>query len=79
MECYDLTMNFLRSRKGKMIKVLIEGGGLKPVTAKLLDFDDAVMVLGMPDGNQWMIDMAYVIQVADAEEEETAASMAEAE
>jgi hypothetical protein len=71
MECYDLTMNFLRSRKGKMIKVLIEGGGLKPVTAKLLDFDDAVMVLGMPDGNQWMIDMAYVIQVADAEEEET--------
>ena len=79
MECYDLTMNFLRSRKGKMIKVLIEGGGLKPVTAKLLDFDDAVMVLGMPDGNQWMIDMAYVIQVADAEEEETAAGMAEAE
>ncbi len=62
-----------------MIKVLIEGGGLKPVTAKLLDFDDAVMVLGMPDGNQWMIDMAYVIQVADAEGEETAAGMAEAE
>jgi len=79
MECYDLTMNFLGSRKGKTIQVLFEGGGFRPLTGKLVDFDDAVMVLELPGGDQRMIDMATVMQVADTEEGERAASMAEAE
>jgi len=79
MECYDLTMNFLESRKGKKIQVLVEGGGFRPVIAKLVDFDDAVIVLEMPEGDQRIIDMAYVVQVADVEEAEKAMDVAEAE
>lgn len=79
MECYDLTMNFLGSRKGKTIQVLVEGGGFRPITGKLVDFDDAVMVLEMPEGDQRIIDMAYVMQVAGVEEAEKAMGMAEAE
>ncbi len=79
MECYDLTMNFLGSRKGKMIQVLFEGGGFRPLTGKLVDFDDAVIVLELPGGDQRMIDMATVMQVADTEEGEKAAGTAEAE
>ncbi len=79
MECYDLTMNFLESRKGKKVQVLVEGGGFRPVIAKLVDFDDAVMVLEMPEGDQRIIDMAYVMQVADVEEAEKAMDVAEAE
>ena len=41
----DIIRNFLKDRKGRMIKVLVEGGGFRPVTGKLVDFDDAVMVL----------------------------------
>lgn len=69
MECYNLAREFLKDRKGKMIKVLVEGGGFRPVTGKLIDFDDAVLVLEMPSKEQWMFDMDYVMQVADAEEE----------
>jgi hypothetical protein len=79
MECYDLTMNFLERRKGKTIQVLVEGGGFRPVIAKLVDFDDAIMVLEMPEGDQRIIDMAYVIQVADVEEAEKAMGASEAE
>jgi len=72
MECYNLAREFLKDRKGKMIKVLVEGGGFRPVTGKLIDFDDAVLVLEMPSKEQWMFDMDYVMQVADAEEEPVA-------
>jgi hypothetical protein len=69
MECCDITRNFLIGRKGRMLKVLIEGGGLTPVTGKLVDFDDAAMVLELPGGDQWLIDMDYIIKVADVSEE----------
>ena len=78
MECYNLAREFLEDRKGKTIKVLVEGGGFRPMTGKLVDFDDAVLVLELPSKEQWMVDMAYVMQVADAEVE-TAAAMAEAD
>ena len=45
MECCDLTRNFLQGRKGRTLKVSMEGGGLTPVTGKLVDFDDAALVL----------------------------------
>ncbi len=70
MQCYNLGRNFLQERKGKMIKVLVEGGGFRPVTGKLVDFDDAAIVLELPTKEQWMIDMDYVMQMADASEEE---------
>jgi hypothetical protein len=44
-----------------------------------VDFDDAIMVLEMSEGDQRIIDMAYVIQVADVEEAEKAVGMSEAE
>ncbi len=53
-----------------MIKVLVEGGGFRPVTGKLVDFDDVAIVLELPTKEQWMIDMDYVMQMADASEEE---------
>ena len=53
-----------------MIKVLVEGGGFRPVTGKLVDFDDAVMVLEIQNGEQWLTDMDYVISVADVTEKE---------
>ena len=70
MECCDLTRNFLQGRKGRTLKVLIEGGGLTPVTGKLVDFDDAALVLELPKGEQLLIDLDYVIRVADATEGE---------
>jgi hypothetical protein len=53
-----------------MIKVLIEGGGFRPVTGKLIDFDDTAMVLEVQNGEQWLTDMDYVISVADVTEKE---------
>jgi hypothetical protein len=69
MECCDITRNFLAGRKGRMLKVLIEGGGMTPVAGKLVDFDDAAMVLELPSGEQWLIDIDYIIKVADMTEE----------
>jgi hypothetical protein len=45
MECYNVARDFLQDRKGMMIKVLVEGGGFRPITGKLTDFDDAVIIL----------------------------------
>ncbi len=70
MECCDIIRNFLQGRKGRMIKVLVEGGGFRPVIGKLVDFDDAVMVLEIQNGEQWLTDMDYVISVADVTEKE---------
>lgn len=65
MLCYNIARDFLQDRKGKTIKVLVEGGGFRPITGKLIDFDDAVMVLETEGGMQWMLDMANVTSVAD--------------
>ncbi|MFB3764730.1 MAG: hypothetical protein ACE14P_05715 [Methanotrichaceae archaeon] len=65
MLCYNIARDFLQERKGKTIKVLVEGGGFRPITGKLIDFDDAVMVLETEGGLQWMLDMANVTGVAD--------------
>ncbi len=65
MECYNLARDFLQDRKGKTIKVLVEGGGFRPITGKLIDFDEAVMVLEAENGLRWMLDMANVTSVAD--------------
>jgi hypothetical protein len=69
MECCDIVRNFLQGRKGKNLKVLMEAGGFKPITGKLIDFDEAALVLELPDGEQWLMDLDYVISVADAMEE----------
>ncbi len=69
MECCDLVRNFLAGRKGKEIKVLVEGGKFQPVSGKLVDFDESVMILELKDGDQWLLDLDYVISVADANEE----------
>ncbi|MGA9098580.1 MAG: hypothetical protein WB392_06570 [Methanotrichaceae archaeon] len=65
MECYNIARDFLQDRKGKTIKVLVEGGGFRPITGKLIDFDDAVLVIETETGLQWMLDMASVTSVAD--------------
>jgi|WetSurSiteA1Bulk_404760.scaffolds.fasta_scaffold929498_1 hypothetical protein len=65
MECCDITRNFLQGRKGKTIKVLVQGEGFRPTTGKLVDFNDSAMVLEKPDGLQWLIDLDYVKSVAD--------------
>ncbi len=65
MLCYNIARDFLQDRKGKTIKVLVEGGGFRPITGKLIDFDDAVMVLETESGVQWMLDMANVTSIAD--------------
>ncbi len=65
MLCYNIARDFLQDRKGKTIKVLVEGGGFRPITGKLIDFDDAVMVIETESGMQWMLDMANVTSVAD--------------
>lgn len=65
MECYNLTKEFLRDRKGKTIKVLVQGGGFRPITGKLIDFDDAVMVLETEGEQRWMLDMANITSIAD--------------
>ena len=70
MECCDITRNFLANRKGKKLAVLIEGGGFTPATGKLVDFDEAALVLEMPDGMKWLIDLDYVIKVAEVSEGE---------
>ena len=69
MECCDITRNFLRGRKGRTLKVLMEAGEFKPITGKLIDFDEAAMVLELPNGEQWLMDLDYVMSVADATEE----------
>ena len=69
MECCDIVRNFLEGRKGKQIKVLIEGGKFQPVTGKLVDFNDSAIVLEQKDGNQYLFDIDYVISVADEGEE----------
>jgi hypothetical protein len=70
MECCDIVRNFLQNRKGRMIKVLVEGGSFKPMTGKLVDFDDAALVLEVQSGENWLTDMDYVISVADVTEKE---------
>ena len=69
MECCDIVRNFLEGRKGKHIKVLIEGEKFQPVTGKLIDFNDSAIVLEQKDGNQYLFDIDYVISVADEGEE----------
>ena len=69
MECCDIVRNFLETKRGKQIKVLIEGGGFRPVSGKLVDFDDSAIVLEQKDGNQYLFDIDYVISVADESEE----------
>ena len=69
MECCDIVRNFLEGRKGKQIKVLIEGGKFQPVSGKLLDFNESAIVLDQKDGTQYLFDIDYVISVADMEEE----------
>lgn len=43
----------------------MEGGGFRPITGKLIDFDDAVMVIEKENGLQWMLEMASVMSIAD--------------
>jgi hypothetical protein len=69
MECCDIVRNFLEGRKGKQIKILVEGGRFQPIAGKLADFDEAALVLVEKDGNQHLFDLDYVISVSDAEEE----------
>ena len=69
MECCDIVRNFLEGRKGRQIKVLIEGGKFQPVSGKLLDFNESAIVLEQKDGTQHLVDIDYVISVADMEEE----------
>jgi hypothetical protein len=66
MECCDIVRNFLEGRKGKQIRVLIEGGNFQPVSGKLVDFNESAIVLEQKDGNQYLFDIDYVISVADA-------------
>jgi hypothetical protein len=69
MECCDITRNFLQGRKGKMLKVLVQGEGFRPSIGKLVDFNDSAIVLEKQDGLQWLIDLDYVKSVADATDE----------
>ena len=69
MECCDIVRNFLEGRKGRQIKMLIEGGRFQPVSGQLLDFNDSAIVLEQKDGTQQLFDIDYVISVADMEEE----------
>ncbi|MDD2835144.1 MAG: hypothetical protein PHY05_03250 [Methanothrix sp.] len=69
MECCDIVRNFLEGRKGRQIKMLIEGGRFLPVSGKLLDFNESAIVLEKKDGTQQLFDIDYVISVADMEEE----------
>lgn len=68
MECCDIVRNFLEGRKGKEIKVLVEGGRFQPVSGKLIDFNESALVIQQKDGTQYLFDIDYVISVADAEE-----------
>jgi hypothetical protein len=68
MECCDIVRNFLAGRKGKQIKVLVEGGRFQPISGKLQDFDESAIVLVEEDGNQHLFDIDYVISISDAEE-----------
>lgn len=68
MECCDIVRNFLEGRKGKEIKVLVEGGRFQPVSGKLADFNESALVIQQKDGTQYLFDLDYVISVADAEE-----------
>jgi hypothetical protein len=70
MECCDIVRNFLEGKKGKQIRVLIEGGRFQPISGKLVDFDESAIVLEQKDGNQYLFDIDYVISVADEDEEE---------
>jgi|GEM_PF-756058 len=69
MECCDIVRNFLEGRKGKEIKILVEGGRFQPVSGKLVDFNESALVLEQKDGNQYLFDLDYVISVSDTEEE----------
>jgi hypothetical protein len=69
MECCDIVRNFLETKRGKQVKVLIEGGGFRPVSGKLVDFDESAVVLEQNDGSQYLFDIDYVISVADESEE----------
>ena len=68
MECCDIVRNFLEGRKGKQIKVLVEGGKFQPVSGKLIDFNESAIVLEQKDGNQFLFDIDNVISVADVDE-----------
>ena len=68
MECCDIVRNFLEGRKGKQIKVLVEGGKFQPVSGKLIDFNESAIVLEQKDGNQFLFDIDNVISVSDVDE-----------
>ncbi|HON36721.1 MAG: hypothetical protein IPI63_07445 [Methanothrix sp.] len=67
MECCDIVRNFLEGRKGKEIRVLVEGGGFHPIAGKLADFNDSTLMIEQKGGVRYLIDIDYVISVADAE------------
>jgi hypothetical protein len=69
MECCDIVRNFLEGRKGKQIRILVEGGKFQPVSGKLVDFNESALVLEQEDGSQYLFDLDYVISVADADVE----------
>ena len=71
MECCDIVRNFLEGRKGKQIKVLVEGGRFQPVSGKLADYDEFAIVLEQTDGTQYLFDIDYVISIADESEDIT--------
>ncbi len=73
MECCDIVRNFLEGRKGKQIKVLIEGGKFQPVSGKLVDFNESAIVMEQKDGNQYLFDIDYVISVADESDDKSEA------
>jgi hypothetical protein len=45
--------------------VLAEGGKFQPVSGKLVDFNESALALEQNDGNQYLLDIDYVISVAD--------------
>lgn len=70
MECCDIVRNFLEGRKGKEIRVLVEGGKFQPISGKLADFNESTLMIEQKGGVQYLIDIDFVISVADAEEAE---------
>jgi len=53
MECCDIVRNFLEGRKGKQIRVLIEGGKFRPVSGKLVDFNESAILRSFKEQHAW--------------------------
>lgn len=65
MECCDLAINFLNGRKGRKLKALLEQAGFEPITGILVDYDDDAMLLEIAEGQQVLIDLDFVVSLAD--------------